>query len=99
MRKIIVLLIIISLMVIYVSEVSPANLDEALKFYQKGDFKRCVRCLEDYVKTQPDPQAYYLLGYAHYKLRNYNDSVRYFKETYLIDPEFTPSKISLKRRR
>lgn len=99
MRNIVVILIIISLLAIYISDVLPANLDEAIKLYKKHDFKKCIRYLENYIKTNPDPKAYFLLGYAHYKLRNYNDSVKYFKEAYFIDPEFTPSKISFSKQK
>jgi hypothetical protein len=41
----------------------------------------------------PDPRAYYLIGYASYKI-NYATN-KYFSDVYLIDPEFKVSSIDL----
>jgi hypothetical protein len=35
------------------------------------------------------------MGYALYKLRKFNESTEYFRETYLIDPTFSPVKSGL----
>ena len=63
--------------------------DRALHAYLKKDFKTAVKYLREYVAQKPDADAYYLLGYANYKLKNRKEAMGYFKEAYLIDPEFS----------
>jgi hypothetical protein len=73
--------------------------EKGLKAYFKRDYAAAVKYLKEYVAQMPDAEAYYLLGYATYELeRNAKpskgrkdfwsdtDSVRYFREAYLIDP-------------
>mgnify|MGYP001038808951 FL=1 len=65
----------------------------ALDAYKAGDFKKASMYLEEYVKAKPDPRAYYLLGYAYYKLKDFDKAEQAFNEAYLIDPELVPPKI------
>ena len=69
------------------------SFDKALAAYAKKDFKAAVEYLKEYVAENPEPQAYYLLGYASYKMNNMEESAKYFKEAYLIDPEFDPKAV------
>lgn len=66
---------------------------KALSLYEKGDFNGAVTYLRDYVAQKPDPAAYYLLGYALYKLGKFNEASEYFKQAYLIDPGFSPQQM------
>ncbi|HAM53788.1 MAG TPA: hypothetical protein DCP92_24990 [Nitrospiraceae bacterium] len=70
--------------------------DKALRAYSKKDFKTAVKYLKEYVAQNPDADAYYLLGYANYKLKKRKEAIGYFKEAYLIDPNFTPKSIEFK---
>ena len=92
MRILIIFLTLLSLLIIHNSKVYSANLEEAIILYQKGNFKKCIKYLEDYIKMSPDPRAYYLLGYSYYKIKKHTEAMKYFKEVYLIDPEFSPAK-------
>jgi len=62
----------------------------ALFLYQKGDYKTAIKDLKGYVGEKPDPYAYYLLGYASYKIKKHSEAMRYFGEAYTLDPGFTP---------
>lgn len=64
--------------------------DKAVNAYVKKDFKSAVRILREYVKNNPDPQAYYLLGYALYKQKNHTESAKYFQQAYVLDPNISP---------
>lgn len=64
--------------------------DQAVTAYVKKDFKTAVRLLKEYTKETPDASAYYLLGYALYKQRNFAESARYFQEAYTLDPNASP---------
>lgn len=68
--------------------------EDAVKAYQKGDYKKTVMILEEYVKQHPTAEAYYILGYSNYKLKKFKAAERYFNEAYLIDPEFKTETIT-----
>jgi len=65
--------------------------DKALGAYGKKDFKTAVKYLKEYVEKKPDAYAYYLLGYALYKMKDNPASAKYFREAYTIDPNVSPS--------
>lgn len=72
--------------------------DKAIEAYAKKDFKNAIRYLKGYVSERPDATAYYLLGYASYKIKNLEESAKYFTEAYLIDPAFDPKTIKFEKR-
>lgn len=65
--------------------------------YKKQHYAECIRELRVYTEKTPDPRAYYLMGYASYKLRDYSAAQEYFKKTYLLDPNFGPSSLEIKK--
>lgn len=67
--------------------------EKALEAYRKKDFKTAAELLKKHIAERPDPKAYYLLGYASYKLKRHTESAEYFKEAYLIDPDFNPETV------
>ncbi len=67
-----------------------ASYERAVGFYMKKDFKSAVGILKEYVKKTPNPQAYYLLGYALYKQKNHAEAAHYFEQAYLLDPDISP---------
>ncbi|MBE0426243.1 MAG: tetratricopeptide repeat protein [Nitrospirae bacterium] len=93
MKSFIISLIITVSFIGSVAFADVANYEEALLLYKKGDYKTAAGQLKEYLKEKPDPYAYYLLGYAYYKMKKYPDSVKYFKEAYTIDPDISPASI------
>lgn len=84
--------------------------EKAVQAYLKKDFKTSVKCLKEYVAQKPDAKAYYLLGYSTYmikrkgvslKARSFKDNAadEYFRQAYLIDPNFTPRAIEFNKYR
>ncbi len=69
--------------------------EKALTYYNSGKYKEAIELLKNYVQTKPEPSAYYRIGYALYKLKNFNEADEYFKMTYLIDPMFSPQQHGL----
>jgi TolA-binding protein len=65
--------------------------DKAVKAYDRRDFKTAVKYLKEYVEKKPDAYAYYLLGYALYKMKDDPASAKYFREAYTLDPNVSPS--------
>lgn len=70
--------------------------ENALSLYKKGHYNSAVALLSEYVKSNPYPAAYYLIGYALYKLRRHEAAVKYFNQVYLIDPDFKLQEMNLK---
>lgn len=66
-----------------------------LKHYNNKNYKAAVRQFKEYVKSKPDPTAYYLIGYSLYKLGRFSEADEYFSEAYFIDPEFSLEKVGL----
>ena len=64
--------------------------DKAIKAYFKKDYKTATKYFKVYVEKKPDPYAYYLLGYALYKMKKHPESAKYFREAYIIDPNISP---------
>ncbi len=65
------------------------DLQQGLRYYGKKDYRSAEKYLKNYTSVTPDPAAYYLLGYAEYKLKKFDEANRYFKEAYLIDPDIS----------
>lgn len=70
--------------------------EKAVNAYLKKDYKKAVEYLKEYVARKPDAGAYYLLGYASYKLKNRAEASEFFREAYLIDPEFSPRSLDFR---
>src|SRR5512135_2584088 len=70
------------------SETFAASSDfkKGLRYYGKKDYRNTAVYLKKHVSDVPDPIAYYLLGYADYKMRRFDEANKYFTEAYLIDP-------------
>ncbi len=69
---------------------------KGLSSYKKGNYSDSIRHLTEYIAGTPDPRAYYLLGYAHYKSGEYNSARRYFRDAYLLYPAFRPAMIEMR---
>ncbi len=68
-----------------------ASLETAMKFYNKGDMNTAISELETYVNENPvDTQGLYYLGYAYYEKGMMDKAMMYFRNSYLIDPYFSP---------
>jgi len=69
--------------------------DSAVQFYNAGKYKEAINLLKIYVAKRPEPSAYYRIGYALYKLKQFNEANKYFEMTYLIAPTFSPQLVGL----
>jgi tetratricopeptide (TPR) repeat protein len=94
-------LITFSLVSLYLTSALYAQPDgtygRALYYYKKGNFEKAENYLKAYVGKNPQAAAYYLMGYALYKIGRNDEALRYFNEVYLIDPKFSVSTIDFSR--
>jgi len=98
MKKLIfVVLMVFALSAVYDTTFAAENSEysKALKYYNSKKFKEAVELLKEQVQKNPTPSGYYLLGYALYKLGKFEEANEYFKEAYLLDPEFSLEKAGL----
>ncbi len=96
-------LIVALLMLVTIAEgVTISNDDKdfraGLKSYNSKNFKVAVSYFKEYIKRKPDPTAYYLIGYSLYKLGKFSESEEYFKNAYILDPDYSLKKFGLIRK-
>jgi tetratricopeptide (TPR) repeat protein len=85
---------------------------KGLRAYFKKDYAAAVNYLKEYVARKPEAKAYYFLGYAQYELKRKTgnprgrkdfwadtESAKYFREAYLIDPEFSPKAVGFVKKK
>ena len=67
-----------------------ASFKKAYSLYYQGKPNQAINVLEAYVNEYPDPKALYFLGYVYYESKKMVPAMKYFKEAYLIDPDYSP---------
>lgn len=92
---------LVVLLLFLFSAITPVSAEQddyqkGLAYYQKHNYKASISHLKAYAHTTPDPRAFYLLGYASYKLKDYAAAKKYFSDAYLIDPTFKTSMIDIR---
>jgi|OpeIllAssembly_1097287.scaffolds.fasta_scaffold280412_1 tetratricopeptide (TPR) repeat protein len=87
--------LVASALLIATMSVASSDYAAGVSSYRKQNYKECIRHLKAYTETTPDPRAYYLMGYARYKLKDFAEAREYFMKAYLIDPAFKPASIEL----
>ena len=98
MKKLIfIVLMVFALSAVYDTTFAAENSEysKALKYYNSKKFKEAVELLKEQVQKNPTPSAYYLIGYSLYKLGKFEEANEYFKESYLLDPDFSLEKAGL----
>ena len=68
------------------------GLKEAISYYNKGSYSEAIKLFDFYLEKKPDPEVYYLKGYAFYKMSKLNEALDSFRQAYLLDPKATVSK-------
>ena len=72
-----------------------ADYAAGVSLYKKQQYAECIRELRGYTEKTPDPRAYYLMGYASYKLGDFSAAREYFSKTYLLDQNFEPASLEI----
>jgi len=87
-------LLIVAALLIAASGAS-ADYAGGVSLYKKQHYAACIQQLQAHTEKTPDPRAFYLMGYASYKLRDFSGAREYFRKAYLIDPNFRPSSLGI----
>ena len=88
-------IIALILMVIILGTVSLCLADddsvkEAYDLFYKGDLDAAVTMMEENVQENPDPGAYYFLGYAYYEMQDMEKAMEYFNEAFRLKSFYSP---------
>ena len=92
-------IILVTLCLFFLARHASADYAAGLTAYSRHDYQECINQLEAYTNRTPDTGAYYLMGYASYKLRKYKEAKEYFRKAYLLDPNFRPASLNVKQPR
>jgi len=68
-----------------------SDYEKAKQYYNKGKYEQAIPLLKKHVKTKPEPDAFFMLGYSLYKLGRHDEARKYFQESYLVEPEYSPT--------
>ena len=62
-----------------------------LRHYRNRNFTEALQELGHVSQTEPDrADVFYLMGYCHYVLKHFEDSLDAFRRTFEVDPDFDP---------
>jgi hypothetical protein len=92
MRKTAFILALLFLCGISVTAFAEADNDyqEGLRHYNAGNFEEAVKYLKRYSEKKPKASVSYLIGYSLYKLGRHDEAMQYFRDSYLLTPEYSP---------
>lgn len=88
MRTLVISIMLILLTVCLSIAASDNDYENALINYRNKNYIEAVSLLNKVISKNPSPSAYYLKGYALYKLKRNNEAQRNFKEAFFLDPKF-----------
>jgi tetratricopeptide (TPR) repeat protein len=90
MKKIVFIMIVFFALFIVSDRIfAETEYNTALKHYSSGKYKEAMELFKECAKKKPEPSVYYYIGYALYKIGEYDEAKEYFEKAYLIDPDFS----------
>jgi len=90
-------IILVTLSLFVICGHASADYAAGVTAYKKHQYAECINQLQAYTDKTPDTRSFYLMGYASYKLRNYEQAKEYFRKAYLLDPNFRPASLHVKQ--
>ncbi len=70
------------------------EMDEAKTQYRSGNYQAAIGALNRVIDEAPDrADAYYLIGYSHFMLRQYSESLDAFARAFQLEPTLDPRAI------
>jgi tetratricopeptide (TPR) repeat protein len=81
------------------TQTATAQIERGVKLLGARNYTAAIEAFEEAVSAAPSAEAHYLLGYAYYMKGKTGDgdsrqkSMENFEQAYLLDPNFSPSKI------
>ncbi len=74
--------------------------ERGLRFYRNRNFSQALQEFGVFLEAEPDrADVYYLMGYSHYILKHFQDSLDAFRLAFELNPDFDPRGIYQERYR
>ena len=70
---------------------------EAYSLYYRGEKDAAISMVKARVQENPDPKAYYFLGYAYYEMKEMENAMKYFSEAYHLRSFYSPMSLKEKQ--
>ncbi len=90
MRIFAIVLAIIFIIPFSLCEAQKTSVEKAYSLYHNGEKEAAVQMMEDHIKNNPDPEAFYFLGYAYYEMKKMDKAAKYFNEAFIKSPFYSP---------
>lgn len=84
------IVIAISLTAIAPAWSNETSVEKAYFLYYQGEKDAAINMMEDYIRDNPDPKAYYFLGYAYYEQKDMDRAREFFNEAYRLKSFYSP---------
>ncbi len=98
MKKTVLILVMLVLLAAAAGAAIPSSDKDfmaGLKAYNMKNYGAAIKHFREYINKKPDPTAYYLMGYALYMQGKFTEADEYFRQAFLIDPDFSLEKVGL----
>ncbi|MBI5408379.1 MAG: tetratricopeptide repeat protein [Nitrospirae bacterium] len=65
-------------------------MEKAHALYFQGRMEEAIGIMKEEAGGKPDPQTYYFIGYAYYKMKKMDLAKEYFDKAYQLEPFYAP---------
>ena len=65
-------------------------IEKAYSYYFQGKMDEAIRIMKEEAGQNPDPQTYYFIGYAYYKMKKMDLAREYFDKAYQMKSFYAP---------
>jgi len=89
MRTVVVILAVLSLSFSLCWAQKPP-MEKAYSYYFQGKMEEAITIMKDEAEKNPDPQTYYFIGYAYYKMKKMDLAREYFNKAYQMQSFYAP---------
>jgi tetratricopeptide (TPR) repeat protein len=89
MRIAVMSLVILSLAVSLCWAQKPP-MEKAYSYYFQGKMDEAITIMKEEAEKKPDPQTYYFIGYAYYKMKKMDLAREYFDKAYKMKDFYAP---------
>lgn len=65
-------------------------MDKAYSLYFQGKMDEAVKIMTEEAEKNPQPNTYFFIGYAYYKMKQFDRAREYFEKAYALEPFYAP---------
>lgn len=65
-------------------------MEKAYSYYFQGKMDEAITIMKEEAEKNPDPQTYYFIGYAYYKMKKMDLAREYFDKAYKMKNFYAP---------